>query len=131
MKKIDKILNKIPITLNLLTVIVSVLILTDIIVLPYNPDYTLYDKFNYAVYEITNTIFTLTLGLICYRLKFCAYNWVSVISLFIMNIINLIAIFNVIDITVYYFMFMNMLIITLTVLSIILYIVEIRKPKDT
>lgn len=129
-RKIDKILNKIPVSLNLLTVILSILMFFGVIPIPFDPNYTEYNKFNYAVYEITNTIFTLTLGVLCYRLKFCAYNWVSVISLFLMNVINLIGIFNVMDTTVYYFAYMNILILALTVLSIILYIAECYNPKN-
>lgn len=132
--RLDKlILNKIPISINLIDVIINACLFFSIINIPHDSIcdeiLTAEDKFFYGAYEIRSLLFTITLCLLCYRLKFCAYNWVSVVSLFLQNLINLIAIFGVMSMTVYHFAFMNILILMLTVLSIILYIVEFTNPK--
>ena len=134
LKKVDKILNKIPISVNLIDVVINMCLFFSVINLPHDSIcdeiFTSEDKFFYGAYEIRSALFTITLGMLCYRLRFCAYNWVSVISLSLQNIINLIAIFTVINYTVYQFALMNILILALTTLSIILYLIN-KKPLST
>lgn len=132
-RKIDRVLNKVPISYNLIIVIINVLLYFNLFgITPHPCDEILTeaDKFQSAFYTISDTLYTIILGLICYRLKFCAYNWFSVASLFIINIINLIGVFFEMPYIVYEFAFMNFLILVLTSLSVLLYIVEIRKPKN-
>lgn len=114
-----------PIGYNLIIVILSTLILFNLLGIEVSAcDYVLteYDMFQARFYTISETIFTLLLGVLCYRLNLCAYNWYSVASLLMINIINLFGCFAQINWTVYSFLYSNILILALTTLSIILYL---------
>ena len=114
-----------PIGYNLIIVILSTLILFNLLGIEVSAcDYVLteYDMFQARFYTISETIFTLLLGVLCYRLNLCAYNWYSVASLLMINIINLFGCFAHINWTVYSFLYSNILILALTTLSIILYL---------
>lgn len=119
-----------PIGYNLIIVILSTLILFNLLGVEVSAcDYVLteYDMFQARFYTISETIFTLLLGVLCYRLNLCAYNWYSVASLLMINIINLFGCFAQINWTVYSFLYSNILILALTTLSIILYLRNKKK----
>jgi len=123
-------LSILPIGYNLIIVILSTLILFNLLGVEVSAcDYVLteYDMFQARFYTISETIFTLLLGVLCYRLNLCAYNWYSVASLLMINIINLFGCFAQINWTVYSFLYSNILILALTTLSIILYLRNKKK----
>ena len=121
MKIVSKIIGRVPISLFLLTVIINLLLFYGVIEMPYDDNYSASDKFSFGIYEITNTIFTLFLGLTCYRLKLCYYNWVSVVGLLLLNIINLFAILFEMNMAFYYALGMNVIILFMAVLAIALF----------
>ena len=89
------------------------------------------DMFQHRYYTILSTFLTVIFITLAVRFKYCSYIWFAISSLACLNIVNLIGVFTNIDRTTYLFSFMNLLILALTFLSVLIYIIEIKKPLPT
>ncbi len=126
-------MSRIPIGVNAFVVIFICLLNFNVFNIP-EPDssfLTYRDRFSYASYEIMHTFVITIFALICYRFRFCIHNWISVFNLYWLNIVNLIAIFTPLNLWTYYFWQLTGLAVFFTCVSIILFLIKLKKKQNT